>query len=85
MYYPEKYPDVSTYNEYKTRACDGISFATWSDTDLIDVGVDLQITNTTRSLEPFQFPKMSPGFAANIRKKIKIIKKSMNTTNPVKF
>lgn len=83
VYYPDGYPDVSTYSEYSTRACDGIAFATWSSTDLIDVGVDLEINNTTRSLEQFQFPKLSPGF--NLKKKVKIIKKSMNTTNPVKF
>jgi len=50
---------------------------------LIDVGEDLQLNNTTRILEGFQFPKLVPGF--DIRQKIKIIKKSMNTTNPVKF
>jgi len=35
VYYPTDYlesPDL--YTEYKTRACDGISFASWSNTDL---------------------------------------------------
>lgn len=83
VYYPKDYLENENYQLYKTRACDGIAFASWSHTDLIDVGEDLQLNNTTRILEGFQFPKLVPGF--DVRQKIKIIKKSMNTTNPVKF
>lgn len=86
VYYPDDYLDpeaVDRYSQYKTRACDGLAFASWSHTDLISRGDDLQINNTNRSLEPFQFPRLVPGFDLN--KKIKIIKKSMNTTSPIKF
>ncbi len=86
VYYPSDYLDSEAserYSEYKTRACDGISFASWSHTPLISKGDDLQINNTNRALEPFQFPRLVPGF--DLRNKIKIIKKSMNTTSPIKF
>lgn len=83
VYYPEGYPNDQYFDQYKTRACDGISFASWSSTELIDVGDDLQINNTTRTLEKFQFPRLVPGI--DLQKKIKVIRKSMNTTNPIKF
>ena len=83
VYYPDGYPDVSSYGEYKTRACDGIAFASWSSTELIDIGDDLQISNTTRTLEKFQFPRLSP--ETDLVKKIKVIRKSMNNINPIKF
>lgn len=86
VFYPDDYLDesqASKYTKYKTRACDGIAFASWSSTPLIDVGDDLQINNTSRSLEEFQFPKLADGI--DIKSKIKIIKKSMNTTSPIKF
>lgn len=60
MYYPDDYlENTSNYEKYKTRACDGIAFASWSYTPsidnnrLIDIGDDLQISNTTRVLEKF--------------------------------
>jgi len=56
VYYPSDYLDSEAserYSEYKTRACDGISFASWSHTPLISKGDDLQINNTNRALEPF--------------------------------
>lgn len=83
VYYPDDYLTSPDYAEYKSRACDGISFASWSNTELIDIGDDLQLNNVTRTLEPFQFPKLAPN--VDLKKKIKVIKKSMNTTNPVKF
>ena len=87
VYYPEGYPsEDANYEKYKTRACDGIAFASWSSTDLVDVGDDLQINNVTRTLEKFQFPKLAPHLVnGGLEQKIKIIKRSMNTTNPVKF
>ena len=48
VYYPNGYPDITF--THKSRACDGIAFASWSDTKLIDIGDDLEINNTTRSL-----------------------------------
>lgn len=84
VYYPDDYLDNSSnYTEYKTRACDGIAFASWSNTDLIELGDDLEITNSIRTLEKFQFPKLSPSL--ELKNKIKIIKKQMNTTGPIKF
>ena len=90
VYYPVDYlDDQDTYSEYKTRACDGIAFASWSYTPvvlgsrLVDIGDDLQINNTTRKLEQFQFPRLAVGL--DLSKKIKVIRKSMNSINPVKF
>ena len=83
VYYPDDYlENISEYDEYKARACDGLAFASWSDTDLIDIGDDLQINSTSRTLEPFQFPRLA---GVNLQNKIKVIKRSMNTVNPVKF
>ena len=60
VYYPYDYlENVETYDKYKTRACDGLAFASWSYTPivdgnrLIDIGDDLQISNTSRTLEKF--------------------------------
>ena len=60
VYYPDDYLDnISIYEKYKTRACDGIAFASWSYTPivsgirLVDIGDDLEISNTTRTLEKF--------------------------------
>lgn len=53
VYYPENYLESDDYEKYKARACDGISFASWSSTKLIDIGDDLQLNNVTRTLEPF--------------------------------
>ena len=57
VYYPADYlENTSTYDKYKTRSCDGIAFASWSytpvavGTRLVDIGDDLQINNTTRTL-----------------------------------
>lgn len=90
VYYPVDYlENIDTYEKYKTRVCDGIAFASWSYTPvvsekrLIDIGDDLQINNTSRTLEKFQFPRLAAGI--DIAKKIKVIRKSMNSVNPVKF
>ena len=90
VYYPNDYLDnINTYDKYKTRACDGIAFASWSFTPevngsrLVDIGDDLQINNTTRTLEKFQFPRLA--VSSDIASKIKVIRKSMNSINPVKF
>ena len=48
VYYPVDYLDnAAVYEQYKTRACDGLAFASWSytpivsGTRLIDIGDDL--------------------------------------------
>ena len=86
VYYPTRLLQTSSgIADYQARTCDGISFASWSSTSLIDVGCDLQIGNTNRVLEPFQFPKLAPDIDNNLASKIKIIKRQMNTTSPIKF
>lgn len=82
------YPNFSSANaiaDYQARACDGLAFASWSDTPLIDIGCDLQIGNTNRVLEAFQFPMLDAAAKENLHSKIKIIKRQMNTTSPIKF
>ena len=64
------------------RILDGISFATWTN-GFIDLGDDLQISNTSRSLEVFQFPKLYR--EEQLQSKIKIIKKSLNTVNTIQY
>lgn len=66
------------------RVYDGLAFASWSpvldDTDL--AGVDLDVSNNVKTLEPFQFPKFVG--ESTLRKRIHIIKKSMTTINTIK-
>lgn len=64
------------------RIVPGISFATWTE-GFIDLGDDLDISNTSRSLEVFQFPKL---YQKNkLINRIKIIKKSLNMINTVQY
>ncbi len=53
VFYPS---DLNMRTQYGTRSCDGISFATWSNTDILEIGEDLRISNQNRTLEQFQFP-----------------------------
>lgn len=64
------------------RIMNGISFATWS-ADFIDSGDDLDVSSSSKSLEPFQFPKLYN--AANIVNKIKVIRKAINNVNTVQY
>lgn len=65
-----------------SRILNGISFATWTST-IIDVGDDLDISNATRTLEVFQFPKL---YRSNdIRSKIKVIRKSISNVNSIQY
>ena len=64
------------------RIIPGLSFATWS-ASYIDAGDDLDISNTSTSLEPFQFPKLYN--SANIVNKIKVIRKAINDVNTVQY
>ena len=78
-------PDVSTKvvggMTYGSRAYDGLSFASWSK-GLIDLGDDLNISNTRRTLEKFQFPTLLN--YESLGQKIKIIKKQLNNTQYIK-
>ena len=55
----------------------GICFASWS-ASYIEAGDDLEVTNSTRKLEDFQFPVLNEN---NIENHIKIIKSSMTNLN----
>ena len=63
------------------KTYEGISFATWS-RQIVDVGDDLQVSNSSRSLEKFQYPLF---FDTNLQKKIKVIKKSINNGIRVQY
>jgi len=70
----------------RSRVYDGLSFASWSDTDgLIKYGDDLNISNTMRQLEDFQFPRFRKEDKATLPNRIKIIKKSLSNVNTIKF
>lgn len=67
------------------RSYDGLSFASWS--RILDdenyKGVDLNVSNSTRTLEPFQFPRFIG--RRSLDSKIKLIKKSMTSINTIKM
>jgi len=66
------------------RTYDGISFASWSPIldDKEKIGVDLMVGNTSRQLEDFQFPVFIG--KELLKKRIKVIKKSMTAINTIK-
>lgn len=63
------------------RIFPGIAFASWT-TDFIDVGDDVDVTTVSKSLEPFQFPKL---LVKSIQNSIKIIRKSIGSMNFVQY
>lgn len=71
-------PDDST--DY--LIANGLSFATWS-SSYIDVGDDLDISTSTKILEPFQFPKLY--IQSSLVNKIKVIRKTIGSTNTVQY
>lgn len=60
----------------------GLCFATWSN-QLVDLGDDLAISNCSRSLEPFQFPRLYQD--VNLKNKIQVIRKTTNNINMVQY
>lgn len=60
---------------------DGLCFASWSGT-YVDVGDDLEVSNTTRTLLDFQFPELQ---TRDISSRIKVIRKSINNMNQIKY
>lgn len=63
---------------------DGLAFASWSNTDnLIKLGDDLVVSNSSRKLEEFQFPTFVG--SQNLKNKIKVIRKTLSTVNSIKF
>ena len=63
------------------RIFPGIAFASWT-TDFIDIGDDADVTTVSKSLEPFQFPKL---LTKSIQNSIKIIRKSIGSMNLVQY
>jgi len=61
----------------------GLSFATWSNS-FLEPGEDLQISNSTRILEPFQFPRLNMT-KEELAAKIKVIRKSLSNTSMIKY
>lgn len=60
----------------------GICFATWT-SDFIDLGDDLEVSNSSRTLEEFQFPRL---YKSNtVSSKITIIKKAVSSSNIVQY
>lgn len=66
----------------KIKIINGLSFASWS-ADYIDRGEDLDISNVTKTLELFQFPKLYNG--NNLESQIKVIRKTINNINITQF
>ena len=60
----------------------GLCFATWT-TELIDLGDDLTISNSSRSLEAFQFPKLYQD--VKLKSKIQVIRKTTNNINVIQY
>src|SRR5574344_33396 len=75
------YPYNESINSAHVRIFNGISFASWS-SDYIDAGDDLIIGNASVTLKVFQFPTL---FTKSLANKIKVIKKSVTTTNRVQY
>lgn len=71
-------------DQLKSRIYDGLSFASWSNAaEIIQAGDDLNVSNTVRQLEKFQFPVFRG--SSRLMERIKIIKKSLSTVNTIKF
>ena len=70
--------------QYKPRIYDGLAFASWSDANgFIHIGDDLNVSNTIRQLEQFQFPVFNG--ASTLLNRIVVIKKTLSTVNTIKF
>ena len=63
----------------------GVCFATWTSgkDDLIDAGADMEVSNTGRSLEPFQHPRLAND--SGLERHIVVIKRSMNSLERVQY
>ena len=62
----------------------GLSFASWS-AKYIERGDDLDVSNSSRTLEEFQFPVLSYTDKTQLLNKIVIIKKSLSNINTIKY
>lgn len=59
----------------------GLCFASWSNT-YIEAGDDLNISNSTQTLQQFQFPSL---YTKSLANKIKLVKKSINNINTIQY
>ena len=62
----------------------GLSFASWS-AKYIEKGDDLDVSNSSRTLEEFQFPVLAYTDKTQLLNKIVIIKKSLSNINTIKY
>lgn len=60
---------------------DGLSFASWSN-KIIDSCDDITVSNGTRTLYPFQFPRF---IDTNLKDRIKVIKRSINYGSKMQY
>lgn len=66
---------------YALRYIDGIAFATWSGS-IVDRGDDLVVSNSSITLEDFQFPEL---YHTTLLDKIKVIKKSFGNASTIQY
>lgn len=83
IYYP--IDDTGQQNPNNAIVYNGIAFASWTAglDGLIDLGVDLEVSNSTRSLEAFQYANLND--SGNIVKNIRVIKKSFMSLNKTEY
>ena len=78
VYYQDNNPNNAlVYN--------GLMFASWTvgNENLITLGDDLEISNTSRNLEIFQYPRLDPSFS--IQNHIKIIRHGVTSLNKIQY
>lgn len=62
----------------------GLSFASWS-AKYIETGDDIEVSNSTRTLEEFQFPTLLYTDKSQLLDKVVVIKKSLSNINTIKY
>jgi hypothetical protein len=70
----------------QARIIDGLSMASWSNAMIITEDgypIDMDVSNISRKLEPFQFPSLNNEDELDSR--IKVIKKQLANINTIKF
>lgn len=79
-------PSSSPYQVagFSPRAVDGISFITYSGS-FIKLGEDVDISNSVRHIEEFQFPEFIQARLNGLDSRIKVIKKQLTSMSSIKF
>ena len=74
-----------TKNTQAPIVVNGLCFASWCEglDTLIDKGIDMEVSNTGRSLEQFQYPALLA--SVSIEDNIKVIKRSMSSVQRVQY